>query len=392
MFISPPGGPTQDQYFYPPGAFGGAFPEGVIGQPGVGERQSRLNLVGVYSGFQKHTLRLGSGYYYGDLYNTHDFMNTDAVTGVALPPGTGLVDYGDTPYVFNPENVRKSWNWFLQDVWAFASDWELTTGVRYDHYSDFGATVNPRLALVWRINPAVTSKFLYARAFRTPTLNQLTATNNVMIASNPQLQPQTIDTGEIALNYHATDTLDLMTNLFIYKIGDAIRYRQSPERLYGNSIPFVPQNLGSQTGHGLELVAKWVPKASFNLMGNYAYQTATDENDHDPGYAPNHHFYLRTDWQFWPYWYWNTQVNWVGERPRPSDDTRPPLEGYATVDLTLRHKYLKDHWDFALSARNLFDADVREPSPGAGTTGIIGLPNDLPQAGRSIWLEMKYHF
>jgi len=126
-------------------------------------------------------------------------MNTDGVTGAAFPPGTGLVDYGDTPYVFNPENVRKNWNWFLQDVWTLTQDWELTTGVRYDHYSDFGATVNPRLALVWRISPAFTTKFLYGRAFRAPTLNQLTATNNAMIANNPQLQPQTIDTGEIGI-------------------------------------------------------------------------------------------------------------------------------------------------------------------------------------------------
>jgi len=69
---------------------------------------------------------------------------------------------------------------------------------------------------VWRINPAVTTKFLYGRAFRAPTLNQLTATSNAMAANNPQLQPQTIDTGEIGLNYHASDTLDLMTNLFVY--------------------------------------------------------------------------------------------------------------------------------------------------------------------------------
>jgi len=194
-------GATQNQYYYPPEAFGGAFPEGMIYDPGVGERQSRLNLVAVYSGLKKHTLRLGSGYYYGDLYKTSAFTNTDAATGVPLPPDTRLVGYGDTPYIFQPEMSRKSWNWFLQDVWTFASDWELTAGVRYDHYSDFGATVNPRLALVWRINPTFTTKFLYGRAFRAPTLNQLFATDNAMIANNPQLQPQTIDTRASAYRF-----------------------------------------------------------------------------------------------------------------------------------------------------------------------------------------------
>ncbi|MCI5210394.1 MAG: TonB-dependent receptor, partial [Candidatus Electrothrix sp. ATG2] len=26
----------------------------------------------------------------------------------------------------------------LQDEWAFARNWEVTAGIRYDHYSDFG--------------------------------------------------------------------------------------------------------------------------------------------------------------------------------------------------------------------------------------------------------------
>jgi outer membrane receptor for ferrienterochelin and colicins len=35
-----------------------------------------------------------------------------------------------------------------QDEWRAAQDWTLTAGLRHDHYSDFGSTTNPRLALV----------------------------------------------------------------------------------------------------------------------------------------------------------------------------------------------------------------------------------------------------
>jgi iron complex outermembrane receptor protein len=46
---------------FPPGAFAGAFPEGVIGNPDVWERHYRLDLSSFYTGFQRHRLRLGWG-------------------------------------------------------------------------------------------------------------------------------------------------------------------------------------------------------------------------------------------------------------------------------------------------------------------------------------------
>lgn len=42
----------------------------------------------------------------------------------------------------------------------------------------------------------------------------------------------------------------------------------------------------------------------------------------------------------------------------------------------------------ALLGRNLFDADVTEPSPGP----VVYLPKDFPMAGRSIYLEAQYQF
>ena len=45
-------------------------------------------------------------------------------------------------------------------------------------------------------------------------------------------------------------------------------------------------------------------------------------------------------------------------------------------------------WEFALSLRNAFDADIREPSLAPGTS----LPNDLPQAGRALDAQVLYRF
>lgn len=144
----------------------------------------------------------------------------------------------------------------------------------------------------------------------------------------------------------------------------------------------------------MEFEARWKTSKKSSLLVNYAFVKATDENNnHDAGNYPQHSAYLRTDWLLIPNWSLDAQVNWVGERKRIAGDPRAPLDGYSTVDLTLRRKDIREsNWNFAVSVRNLFDSDAREPSQGPDASNIIYVPNDLPLAGRHYWVELRYHF
>ncbi|ANX03791.1 hypothetical protein PG2T_06005 [Immundisolibacter cernigliae] len=124
------------------------------------------------------------------------------------------------------------------------------------------------------------------------------------------------------------------------------------------------------------------------MSGNYAYQKSTDEAaDTDVGFAPTHLAYLRADWMFTPQWSVSGQTTGVFDRKRPPGDTRSKIDDYVAFDLTLRGQRLfGDDWGMRLSARNLFDADVREPS----ASSLI--PNDLPMAGRNLFLELSKAF
>jgi iron complex outermembrane recepter protein len=51
---------------------------------------------------------------------------------------------------------------------------ELSAAVRYDDYSDFGDTTNPRLGVLWRLTPSVSVRAGYSKAFRAPALVELT--------------------------------------------------------------------------------------------------------------------------------------------------------------------------------------------------------------------------
>jgi iron complex outermembrane receptor protein len=103
--------------------------------------------------------------------------------------------------------------------------------------------------------------------------------------------------------------------------------------------------------------------------------------------------YFRTDWGFLPNWSLENQIFFVGQQDRVASDPRSPLKSYTTVDLTLRRNAIFRKLNAALSLRNIFDADVREPSPGPGPNATTAaIPNDLPQEGRNVYGELSVRF
>ncbi|HDK02834.1 MAG TPA: TonB-dependent receptor, partial [Gammaproteobacteria bacterium] len=192
-----------DLVLFPPGAFGGTFSNGVIGNPDVFERQGRLDLSAFYTGFRRHRVRIGTGVFYGDMYKTRETKNfTIGPGGIPTPLG-GLVDVSQSAPFIRPHHRTDAYV-YLQDEWDFVRDWALTAGVRYDRYSDFGGTTNPRLALVWQARYDLTAKLLYGRAFRAPSFAELFSINNPVGLGNPNLKPETINTAELAFDYQPT--------------------------------------------------------------------------------------------------------------------------------------------------------------------------------------------
>ncbi len=348
------------------------FPNGVLAKPNIYERHNRLDLSTFYTGINNHDIRVGTGFHHQDQYKIEEMKNY-VPFGAALIPLGSLMDVTDTA-PFNQEKTRKIYYGFIQDAWDFAPDWTLTAGLRYDHYSDFGSTVNPRLALVWQTNYRLTSKLLYGRSFRAPSFAEQFNINNPVAVGNPDLDPEVIDTYELAFDYAATNDLKIGFNIFYYQIDDIIRFD-----------PTTANNTGKQTGHGLEMEVNWKATDKLAVYGNYAYQSSEDKaTSSDAADAPQQQMYIRANYDLSPIWSINSQFNHVMDRQRASGDLRSDIDDYSIVDLTLRAKEFSPGYEFAISARNLFDEDAREPSlaPGAIT-------NDLPLAGRGLFIELR---
>ena len=353
------------------------FPQGYIGNPAVFERHASINTSAFYTGFDRHTLRMGAGFNYGTLYKAEATENfgINPLTGSANPllPNFSLIDVTGTSASFIRTADRKNFFAFLQDEWKLAKDWALIAGVRYDNYSDFGNTVNPRVALVWEPHHDFTTKLLYGRAFRAPSFTNLYLTNNPVVNGNPNQKPETMDTIELAFNYLPTDKLRLGLNLFNYWWKDLIRITST------NKSPI------TQTGYGTELETEWKANDTLKFSANYAYQKSEDESlNHDAGYAPHHQVYLRATWDFMPNWQMTPQAKWILDRSRTANDNRPAVADYTWVDMTLRRQHIAKHWEVAFSVRNLLDVDARAPA--------ALIPNDLPLAGRNFFGEIRVNF
>jgi len=359
-----------------------SFPEGMRFNTVISNTVPSFEFTSIYKGWFDHVLRMTSGFRYEEL-TTQEARNY----GVGVLDGSnfsntapGMKDLTGTSSTFIGDHHRTIWSMAAQDEWQIASDWHLTTGLRYDHYSDFGNTLNPRAALIWDINPELTGKLLYGQAYRAPSFLEQYQKNSQLFTGNPKLKPETIETTELAFDYRPSKTLRTSLNLFYYHIEDLIAMRP-----VNQGSPLSVANSSGQKGYGSEFEWDWRFLADWSLRGNYAWQYARlEETSKRINDVPEHHVYSALGWNFMPKWQIQTQINWIGHRPSSPNDTRI-LEDYETIDVTLNAKRLMGHLDLTASVRNLFDNNGREPA-------INSYPDNLPISGQMYYFEAQVHF
>lgn len=369
---------------FPPGTRIGPnlFVDGMRGGPSRKERSYRLSLFANYTGFSGHVLRLGLGHEDIALYDSATFKNFLLnAAGVPIPTGP-VIDYSTIqPHI--PNAGRRNQHAFVQDEWQLGKDWALTLGLRHDRYSDFGGTTNPRLALVWDAAYNLTAKLLYGQAFRSPAFNEQYSVNPVSIG-NPRLRPERIHTTELALDWQVGRQQQIRLSLFRYALNDLIRVQANPPPATGATY----QNQGRLKGQGFELEGLWELNRQLRLSAQWSQQRSFDPlSGLDAGQAPHRHLFARLDWRAWQDWQLGAQLNAVGQRLRSAGDPRAPLAGYHSLDLNLHRPTAAKGLTWSAALRNLLNADLREPSPAGGT-----LPDDLPLARRSWWVEARYRY
>jgi len=356
---------------YPPG-FTGGNDVGLIGNPSFKNDVIGIELTANYT-IDDHLVTSGVVYEEDRQYDVRSITNF-------ADPFSPPVDTTETSN-FNKNVTRKIWAAYVQDVWEITAYDSLTLGVRYDHYSDFGGTTNPRIGYVHEFENEMIVKLLYGRAFRAPNNNELYSINNPAVVGNPDLEPETIETLEASVEIPFLRYFTFNTSYFHNVIDDIIRLDTSQPSPY----PFVNATKES-TVDGVEAELK----CSFgkNRYGylNASYQDSEDDQGRDLPYVAdwmgnagyNHEFFGKLNA--------NVNVYWIGERTRLEGDTRDKAPSATLVDVTLILRNFYKRLEIKGSVFNLLDEDFVAPST------ITSITNDLPLHRRMFLMEVLYRF
>jgi outer membrane receptor for ferrienterochelin and colicins len=370
-----------DQYNYDPffeqrpDGHLGVYPEGIKGQLRFKQRTIGFENQVNYKLFEGNELTFGLQYEWIHQHDIKYGKNSHPITNANLTTVTDFTH--DLP--FTRKATRHIYAFYLQDEWNITKDIDLTIGVRHDRFTRFEGTTNPRVGLIWRFIEDAHLKLLLATAFKAPSFQEMFLTNNSVKIGNPSLDPEKINTFEIALGYHFTEHMRASINYFYNRIRDKI--------ILDTATPKQFQNGGGSRIHGIE--AEW--KADLGndnyVFANYTFQDAEDTRDRNrlPD-VPVHNGNIGINSGFCKYTNANLTTHLSGPRPREDGDTRRDIPAQALVNMTLIGKNFIDNFEVRGSVFNLFDKSYYDPAPQNTVS------TDYPQQGRSFTIELRYQF
>lgn len=360
--------------FGEPGGKGGVFE-----QNGFNSRRYRLSGSLDHDLGQSHKLTGGLELRRDSTFDLQANANLDLrtltpvefVEGQSLAPLPGAVE----------ERRRTTFGLFAEDQWAATPRLTLTAGLRFDHLSDLGGTLSPRLALVGTRGERFGYKLLYGRAFRAPTFREL-AFDLPSGLKNPELELVKADELEVALSW-SRNRLRLEAHPFLNLLHDTAVLPAPPAA--GKPVAFV-SGAGVRV-LGFELLASGGFGLSHSFFASYTLQSPTDRETGSrvPGLptsllSAGASLDLRARFTLTP------TVLVRSGRPRGEGDAREGVSAYALFGLTARARGLWRTLELGLSCDNLFGKSYSDPSP------TSGVPGDYPRPGRRVLLHATYKF
>ena len=256
-------------------------------------------------------------------------------------------------------------------------DTVLTLGARYDHFSQIGDKLSPRLALVHGINEYHSLKLLYGQAFQAPNEAQQHIKNNPVTLGNPGLKPETVKTSELIWLAQWPDTA-FSLGYFENHFEDAILLQDNPEggTVFGNTRQSPVK--GFEFEYSYQLSPQWL------LRGNYSHfsekpDLSFREADQLGAVMVN---YQQDKWNV------NVIAGYYGQRQTPTGGSEMLLNklgSYWLVFTKLSYHFSAGLLGY-LQVKNLLDKTYRTP------TQHSNLKEAAPQRGREILAGITWKF
>ena len=272
------------------------------------------------------------------------------------------------------------WALYGQDEFAITHKLTLSAGLRYDHYSNFGGTTNPRLGLIYHLFQPTTLKLLYGSAFRAPEPFEVTPDVGFFYDDNLRLKPETIRSVEGVVEQQLGQHFTLSGSVFRNWIVDLISLETNPS---DNQFVYRNSDKVDATGVEVELDGHWA--SGVKGTASYGYTNAQDPVAHE--ILPNTPLHLAKPNLLLPVvqrrLFASLDAQYTGPRQTLDGNT---VSGFSVFNVTLLGHTLGKHLDLSTSIYNLFDKKYFDP----------GRPEDpedaIRQDGRSFRVKFTSRF
>ncbi|MBI5185767.1 MAG: TonB-dependent receptor [Nitrospinae bacterium] len=279
----------------------------------------------------------------------------------------------------------------------------FNAGLRYDHNSHFGGSINPRASAIYNFSKSLTFKLLYGEAYQEPSVNQLYGGWSGRKA-NPDMKPE------------SARNIEFITMHQINRFSHEASFYYSH---YSNVIKEESENSGNRDIYGIEYRAKssfpnFIPGSS-DITGyfNYTYTDVTssfrynhdlgawEQGDTNLGDIAPHKFNIGVNVPAWSHWNINLRENFVGEREfytrNPLRAEGKKLDSYFVLNGVLSYHY--GQVDVSFKVLNLLNENYFIPGADKADSGddfikrSKGYYNSIvPEPGRSYWVNLNLHF
>jgi iron complex outermembrane receptor protein len=171
----------------------------------------------------------------------------------------------------NLDDRRTDWNvgTYLQDEYNLLDNLILNAGLRYDYFSTFGGTLNPRVALIYRPIERTTLKFLFGTGFRSPNGYELYYGDSATMKPNPALKEERSTSYELILEQSLGKRFRATVLGYYIRVNDLISQVTDPA---DGMLTYENINKAELKGLELELEKKW--DNGVNGRISYSYQDA----------------------------------------------------------------------------------------------------------------------
>jgi outer membrane cobalamin receptor len=361
-----------------PNGFPG-FPDGMIGRPLVENRNMGTEFQVDWDAFKGNHLIAGFSYDNMQQYNVKQYANFNPQTYWPIGSVQEVANW-------NKSVTRQIFASYLQDEWQVIERVHLTAGVRYDNYSDFGDTVNPRAGIVWNFVDQAELKLLYGQAFRAPNFSELYTINNPVAVGTANLKPEKIRTYEAGLTYRFARWLAVDVNYFYSEITDLIVL--IPD--INPAKPAYYANLGKANTQGIEAGIRGAYGNSLHWKLSYIYQDPRDGvTSKRLPYVPNHRATGSINYAPCKYVNLHADLLWTGPRMRSEGETRAEMPAYFTADVAITFRNFIRNFEIQAAAHNIFNKKYYDPDT-SGTQNKA--PGDFPREGIAALVTATYKF